>query len=206
MNNSETISLTALERYYHLHARIYDSTRWSFLFGRRALVRALARHCQPQRILEVGCGTGYNLQLLQQQFPDAELTGIDLSADMLAVAKHKLGNRVRLLTQRYDQPLAATAGFDVIVFSYALSMFNPGWETALKSAAKDLQPGGHLACVDFHTTTSRLFARWMAFNHVQMGGHISRALQADFHTDDLRLHNAYGKLWQYLLFIGQPRH
>jgi S-adenosylmethionine-diacylgycerolhomoserine-N-methlytransferase len=31
-----------MDRYYRFHAKIYDATRWSFLFGREALIRQVA--------------------------------------------------------------------------------------------------------------------------------------------------------------------
>jgi S-adenosylmethionine-diacylgycerolhomoserine-N-methlytransferase len=49
---------SAIERYYRLHSRIYAATRWSFLFGRRAILDDIAAATTPARILEVGCGTG----------------------------------------------------------------------------------------------------------------------------------------------------
>ena len=42
---------TAIERYYRLHSRIYDATRWSFLFGRAAILREVAKVASPRRIL-----------------------------------------------------------------------------------------------------------------------------------------------------------
>ena len=59
----------ALTRYYRWHAPLYDATRWSFLFGRAALIRGIALHRRPRRILEVGCGTGANLLRLSRWFP-----------------------------------------------------------------------------------------------------------------------------------------
>ena len=82
----------SIERYYRFHAGIYDLTRWTFLLGREALVREAAASCTPSRILEVGCGTGKNLVQLGRRFPQAQLWGLDLSGDMLAVAKRKLQN------------------------------------------------------------------------------------------------------------------
>jgi SAM-dependent methyltransferase len=80
----------AITRYYRIHARIYDLTRWSYLKGRKALLRRVAARFHPTRILEVGCGTGRNLLQLGHRFPQAELWGLDLSADMLSVAVKKL--------------------------------------------------------------------------------------------------------------------
>lgn len=137
-----------IEGYYRWHARIYDATRWSFLFGREAVLhRVAADGPAPTRILEIGCGTGRNLLSLARRFPQAEITGVDLSAAMLAVAARKAapyGPRVRLIQQAYNAPLGATAGFDLVLCSYALSMFNPGFEAAIVAAERDLVPGGGL--------------------------------------------------------------
>ncbi len=40
---AESIRLHPLERYYRFHSRIYDATRWSFLFGRDKLVRIITK-------------------------------------------------------------------------------------------------------------------------------------------------------------------
>ncbi|MCK7480110.1 MAG: class I SAM-dependent methyltransferase [Candidatus Moduliflexus flocculans] len=109
------------------------------------------------------------------------MTGLDLSADMLARARRKLASpsaRITLIQWRYDQPLDPQPAFDLIVFSYCLSMINPGWERAVDSALRDLRPGGRLAVVDFHETRFHAFQRWMAVNHVRMDGHLLPCLNA----------------------------
>ena len=133
----------AITRYYRLHARIYDLTRWTFLWGREALVREIAASCTPTRILEVGCGTGKNLVQLGRAFPRARLWGLDLSGDMLAMARKKLQDlapRLTLIQAAYDRPVGEAHPFDLVVFSYALSMFNPGWEEALTAAQQSTWP------------------------------------------------------------------
>jgi S-adenosylmethionine-diacylgycerolhomoserine-N-methlytransferase len=196
-----------LNRYYRWHARLYDATRWSFLFGRAALIRALARLPPlPRHILEIGCGTGSNLLRLTHQFPDAAVTGLDLSADMLARARRKLARGqppVTLLQQRYDRPLCPEPVFDLIVFSYCLTMINPGWERAIDAALRDLRPGGWLAVVDFHDTPFADFRRWMGVNHVRMDGHLLPSLHARCLPVAQTLGNAYGGSWRYFTFIGQ---
>ena len=210
-NTSSALSASdsALARYYRWHARIYDATRWSFLFGRTALIRALGRDPHPPRnILEIGCGTGDNLLRLAHQFPEAAVTGLDLSTDMLARARRKLEARqlpVTLLEQRYDRPLYPEPVFDLIVFSYCLSMINPGWNLALESAALDLRPGGRLAVVDFHDTRFAGFRRWMAVNHVRMDGHLWPSLHLLCHPTTATVHTAYAGGWRYFCFIGQKR-
>ena len=194
-----------LEKYYRFHSRIYDASRWLFLFGRDRLIKTAALYSRPRRILEVGCGTGKNLVRLRQTFPGASLAGLDLSGDMLEVARKKMAFAkppVELLHRSYDRPVA-TDGFDLLVFSYALSMFNPGWEDAISTAYKDLSPGGTIAVVDFHDSPLAAFKQWMAFNHVRMEGHLLPELQARFRSLVSETRRAYGGLWHYLLFIGQ---
>ena len=198
-----------IENYYRLHARIYDATRWSFLFGRDTILE-LARSAQPKpaRILEVGCGTGRNLLRLARIFPHAHISGIDLSPAMLTVAARKVapyGPRVKLVERAYG-PLDEPPGrYDLVLCSYALTMFNPGFEAAISSAQRDLSPGGYFALVDFHTSRFRWFARWMGVNHVRMDGQLRPLLQSTFVPVIDELDPAYGGVWDYLLFIGRRK-
>lgn len=198
----------SIEGYYRWHARIYDATRWSFLFGRTGILREVARLATPARILEVGCGTGKNLVNLCRIFPRAQVTGIDLSETMLDVARRKAvpyGSRIRLLHGAYGSTeIGRESGPpDLILFSYALSMFNPGFEAAIAAAHRDLAPAGHLAVVDFHDTPLPIFERWMGVNHVRMNGQLQPLLQKRFETRVNRLPAAYAGVWRYLVFVGR---
>jgi S-adenosylmethionine-diacylgycerolhomoserine-N-methlytransferase len=196
----------SIERYYRVHAGIYDLTRWSFLLGREALLRQVAASFTPARILEVGCGTGKNLVQLGRQFPEARLWGLDLSGDMLAVARKKLqilAPRLTLIKAAYDHPVEEKPFFDLVVFSYALSMFNPGWEQALAAASRDLAPGGAIAVVDFHDSGFPLFKRWMGLNHVRLDGHLLAGLTSRFPLHEATVRPAYGGLWSYFRFLGR---
>ena len=196
-----------IEGYYRLHARIYDATRWSFLFGRDAIVASAAEaQPSPGRILEVGCGTGRNLVALARRFPGAHITGLDLSAAMLAVSRKKtagFGSRITLVQRAYDAPLAPMRGYDLVLCSYALTMFNPGFEAAITAASRDLAPGGHFALVDFHATRFPWFARWMGVNHVRMDAQLRPLLQKSFRPMVDQIQPAYGGAWEYLSFVGQ---
>ena len=87
--NTTSLNRDDLTDSYRWHARIYDLTRWVFLFGRREIIRqAACRMTRPARILEIGCGTGRNLVELAERFPAASVTGLDLSGMRANVAKH----------------------------------------------------------------------------------------------------------------------
>ena len=198
-----------IENYYRLHAHIYDATRWSFLFGRNAVLdRVAVEQPAPAKILEIGCGTGHNLVNLAQRFPHAQLTGVDLSASMLAIARRKtaaFGPRVSILQRSYGPALDTPGGYNLVLCSYALTMFNPGFEQAITAAYRDLAPGGNFALVDFHATRFPWFSRWMGVNHVRMDGQLRPLLQNKFIPVNNELHSAYGGIWQYLLFVGRHK-
>ncbi len=196
-----------MEAYYRFHARIYDATRWSFLFGRSELIQKISTFAAPANILEIGCGTGKNLIRLNRHFPQTKLTGLDASESMLKVARKNLGplaDQVVLLHQVYDRPLQETSSkdkFDLILCSYSLSMMNPGWGQVIDSACYDLSQGGFMAVVDFHDSNWPLF-KWLMRVHVRLNGHLLPKLQTCFQTQSVELRPAYGGFWQYLLFVG----
>jgi S-adenosylmethionine-diacylgycerolhomoserine-N-methlytransferase len=89
------------------------------------------------------------------------------------------------------------------LFSYALSMFNPGYDIAMAAARRDLVPGGRIAVVDFHDSRFGFFERWMGMNHVRMNGQLRPLLQSLFTPVTDCLCPAYAGLWRYLLFVGR---
>src|SRR5580704_6628012 len=44
---------------------------------------------QPKRILDIGCGTGQSVQLLQQRYPTAEIIALDIAYPMLQFARQQ---------------------------------------------------------------------------------------------------------------------
>ncbi|MEA4857798.1 MAG: class I SAM-dependent methyltransferase [Solidesulfovibrio sp.] len=201
----------ALHGYYRWHARIYDATRWSFLFGRDRLVRRAAealgpRHDAALRVVEVGCGTGRNLRRLAGVFPGAGLTGIDLCRPMIDRARRAVAGqagRVDLVCEAYAPGSFEPASADLIVFSYSLSMFNPGFEAALDAARGHLAPGGLVAVADFRHSPRAWFRAWMGVNHVRLDDQLLPELTRRFAVTAVETRPAYGGLWTYFLFLGR---
>ena len=63
----------------------------------------------PKHILDLGCGTGSSTLMLKQAFPEAEVTGLDLSPYMLTMAEYK-GQQANLTIQ-WRQGLAEASSF-----------------------------------------------------------------------------------------------
>ncbi|HSD36504.1 MAG TPA: methyltransferase domain-containing protein [Rhodocyclaceae bacterium] len=63
----------------------------------------------PQRILDLGCGTGRDLPGFAQRYPEAERIGIDFAAALLGTARGQSGFLQRLLGRRMPQLACADA-------------------------------------------------------------------------------------------------
>lgn len=145
-----------MDRHYRFQRHIYDSTRTHYLIGRQHLIRNL-RPQGEQTVLEIGCGTAWNLARVARAYPSVRIHGIDVSNAMLdtaraSLARKGLAGRVRLAqgdATEFDPEAAFGIGaFDRVVFSYALSMI-PRWRDALDHAAGMIAPGGSQHVVDF---------------------------------------------------------
>ena len=140
-----------MDAVYRNQKYIYDATRKYYLFGRDGLIRNLEA-APGMSVLEIGCGTGRNLACAAMSWPDAHLHGLDISDEMLSVARGRLDSDCLLArgdaTNFDPAALFERATFDRVFISYALSMV-PQWEQALAQAARILAPGGSLHVVDF---------------------------------------------------------
>lgn len=206
MSTSEQ-TIQNLQFYYRFHSVIYDLTRWTFLFGRKRIVtKYLDDTGDHDRILEVGCGTGINLHYLHKKYPKAQLTGVDISEDMLRKARKKsrhFQKPAELMGTYYQGDLFPGNHFDLVLFSYSLSMMNPGWYESLQNAHKHLSPGGKIAVVDFMRTNHSAFRKWMGVNHVRMDDHLLPVLNRFFKPVRCDVKKAYCGLWEYLVYVGR---
>lgn len=80
-------------------------------------------------ILEVGCGGGYNSELIAHRAPGLRYTGIDLSASMVAVSRAKYPARDFRVASALDLPFDA-GSFDIVVDGVAL-LHIPPWREAI---------------------------------------------------------------------------
>lgn len=194
-----------VENYYRFHSHIYDATRWTFLFGRDKILEMITDMPERPRILEIGCGTGTNIKKLKQHFPDARITGIDLSDDMLEIARKKMGNQknIQFLKLNYGFDPVEEASFDLILFSYSLTMFDYPIEHIFEQISRDLNHDGYIAVVDFNTSPAGWFRQWMKINHVDLSGHLFPLLKKYFTPLKTQVNSAYLGLWSYFLFLGR---
>jgi len=135
-----------VRRSYARWAGHYDFT--FALFGRKyvkRIVNRLNHETDGHRILDVGTGTGLSLPYFVDDF---EVTGIDLSADMLLRAEQKAKRRkLRNITALHVMDAAnmqfETGQFDSVLATFVMSVV-PNPENVLREMARVLRPGGRL--------------------------------------------------------------
>ncbi|WP_018132662.1 malonyl-ACP O-methyltransferase BioC [Effusibacillus pohliae] len=86
--------------------------------------RAKVESASRLHILEIGCGTGFLTSRLQQCFPNALITAVDLAPGMIEVARTRVaGDSVRFLVGDIEEmPLTGT--YDLIISNATFQWFN----------------------------------------------------------------------------------
>lgn len=116
----------------------------------QAWISSVVPHVQGPRILDIACGTGY---LLNQLNDYPEIYGLDLNADMLALARIK---HPSIPLQRGDaHHLPYRAGtFDTVINTMAFNGY-PDSLRALAEMHRVLRVGGRLLIVDVNPPADR---------------------------------------------------
>lgn len=133
------------------------------------------------RLLDIGTGTGRMLELLGPRAETA--TGVDLSREMLALARARLAEaglgRCALRQADMTRLPFGPAGFDLIILSMVLHYADDPPEV-LAEAARVLAPGGTLAIIDLaphrdDALVRRLAHRWPGFPAPQLAAWLAAA-------------------------------
>jgi S-adenosylmethionine-diacylgycerolhomoserine-N-methlytransferase len=145
-----------MDRMYRYQRRFYDLTRRHYLLGRTKLIADLAPP-SGGKVLEIGCGTGWNLIRAARAYPKVRFYGFDISREMLATARQNVAKSPdadRIILAEADATLFAsgavfgTMTFDRVFISYTLSMI-PAWTKVLDQSVVCLSQQGALHVVDF---------------------------------------------------------
>lgn len=135
------------EEYSHLALK-YDE-HWSY-YVRATLNETVKRLTlwDFDRVLDVGCGTAALFKMISAKHPTIEMVGVDLSAEMLGVARMKLIGRTSLSAARAGGLPFRSGSFDILISCNAFHFFrNP--EECLAEFVRVLKPEGRLVITDW---------------------------------------------------------
>jgi ubiquinone/menaquinone biosynthesis C-methylase UbiE len=145
------LSSASAERYDHQVEVLFGGA--AAAMRRQALVplKAALTGSPGAKLLDVGCGTGHFLREVKANYPRLDVTGLDLSAHYLAVARRELRSwsRARLVVGGAETMPFADGQFDAITCMYLFHELPPSVRRSVVGEIRRvLRPGGMLVFVD----------------------------------------------------------
>lgn len=133
-------------------AKIYDPLLHIFIHSLRKRILKIIQENAYENILDVCCGTGNQLKMLQKHGIPA--TGIDLSKEMLDVAN---SSDAHCLEQNAESIEFDENTFDLVMTTFALhEKSNESARMILDEMIRVSKKGGHLMIVDYAIPKSKL--------------------------------------------------
>jgi ubiquinone/menaquinone biosynthesis C-methylase UbiE len=154
---------------YHDWESTHYDAKWSISFDERCIDYAHGRYLKAvpdgrrhEKVLEVGCGTGFFLLNLAQAGVIGQAHCTDISPRMVDVCVEngrRLGIEVHGRVADAEALPYDDAGFDMVI-GHAVIHHLPDLETTFKELARVLKPGGRLVIAGEPTRTGDRIAAW----------------------------------------------
>lgn len=161
LDETKDVPLESMDGFFTARLEGYEEHMavWEKAYSRAAAL--LEEGCGP--LLDLGCGTGLELDRIFARWPELCVTGIDLCAAMLEKlrAKHA-GRRLTLQCADYLAAELGEARYGAVLSVQSLHHFTPAQKGALyRRIYRALRPGGifleadYIACCDEEETLLR---------------------------------------------------
>ncbi len=102
---------------------------------------------RPGRLIDIGCGPGAFLQLVQDSFPDIQLNGLDLSEEMIRETKGRLSDSAVVTVGDSEHVPLADGQYQAVTCNMSIHHY-PHPQEALNEMQRILEPGGYLLLND----------------------------------------------------------
>ncbi len=145
------LSEASAERYDHQVEVLFGGGAAAMRRQALAPLRAALQRAGSAKLLDIGCGTGAFLREVKRNHPRLAVTGLDLSAPYLAVARRRLApwSRVALIEAAAEAMPFLTAEFDIVSCLYLFHELPARVRRAVVAEIRRvLKPGGVLILVD----------------------------------------------------------
>jgi ubiquinone/menaquinone biosynthesis C-methylase UbiE len=149
------LSAASAERYDHQVEVLFGggaaAMRRQALVPLREALLDIEGGARAARLVDIACGTGLFLAEVKRNYPRLAVTGVDLSAPYLAVAKRRLADwsRVALATANAETLPLADASVDIVTCIYLFhELPRRARQVVAAEIRRVLKPGGRLIFVD----------------------------------------------------------
>jgi phosphatidylethanolamine/phosphatidyl-N-methylethanolamine N-methyltransferase len=147
-----------IERVYSAYSRVYDRIFGKVFQDSREVLAGSLELRSGSKVLEVGVGTGLLLPLYPRH---CKITGIDLSAGMLAQARERVERLglTHVALERMDASRMAFAddSFDVVVAAYVVTAV-PDHRAVMNEIIRVARPGARVLLLNHFVNGSGLLA------------------------------------------------
>lgn len=140
---------------YSVHAKIFAETgKTGDQQLRQSYHQILQNHIPhtPQQIVDIGCSVGMSTVAMQSVYPQAQITGVDLSPYFLTVANYRYGSaNIKWLHAAAERTNLPAASYDLVsLFLICHELPQTATLEIFAEARRLLKPGGHIAIMDMN--------------------------------------------------------
>ena len=159
----------------------------------RRRVMRIVRRSKAHKIMDVATGTGDLAIAMAKRVDRTQILGVDLSEEMLAVARRKVekqGLEERIMLEKGDAEnldMVSSESIDAATVAFGVRNFE-NIERGLSEIYRTLKPGGKLVVLEFSMPKNRI-VRWVYSQYAhrllpRIGGMISKDKQAYTYLPD----------------------
>lgn len=163
--NTTDIKEVQVCRMFNTIAPVYDKLCHilSFNIDRywRYRMATLVAKDNPKSVIDIATGTGDLAISISSLAKDTKVIGVDISDNMLEIArikvhKRKLGNRIKLIQGNAENLLFDNKSFDVATIAFGIRNFQE-IDRSLLECHRILKEGGSLYIMEFSTPRNKVF-------------------------------------------------
>ena len=207
MNTKDRIksNFSRYAAHYDAHSAVQDQA------GSKLITAAGTR--EFKNILDIGCGTGNYTRLLRERFPSATIKAVDISPEMIEIARHKLQDREIEFATVDAETTTINESFDLITSNVCFQWFTNLDKAILKYKNAIRQGGtilfsmfGPLTFCELGRSLSQLYNKDVKISSAAFvdSDTLSASLGKNYSRVSVNEHiskETYSSLWQLLTMI-----